>query len=570
MAAEARSAGKRPSGRPGRETAPAPGLSAPSRADAGLPLLPSDAGHRRILYAALAVALALRTINLTGMFPILVDEAIYLRWAEIIQHQGQWLISLLDGKPPLSYWLLAVGRFVSDGDPLLQGRLLSALAGVASTFGVFQAARRIGLSNAPESGDRAGLAAAGMYAIFPWALLYDRLAYTEAWVNLFGVAIAWTSLVCFERAGAGWRRELPAGLALGLGLFTKQTAILFGLVPLAAAFYFGRTQQRCWILRTATIYGIAAVFLAANFALTPEAPTLETHDAVLHHTGFFADPNALLADPLVAARSNLPKLFSYMGTYLTWPLALAALASAAWLLRRRSFAPWLLAAGALAPVAAQAFLLELMFPSRYPFPHFWPWLAVAAAGLTAAADELAPAGKQRTAWAAGLALLAAPMLWRDVRMLATPEQGLHAADAEGFLGDHAHVGYGIAEAVDFLRNEARSGGFVLLADPIWGPPADALFPYLNGRYGIRVLEAWWTQLSPNHPILPQGEAELIRSHYERVSAGAIDFRQVPRVFYVTDTHYYPPEAVKIRQPDAQLVTSFPKRNGHSIDVYRLK
>jgi len=37
------------------------------------------------------------------MFPILVDESIYLRWAEIIDHQGQWFISLLDGKQPLQY-----------------------------------------------------------------------------------------------------------------------------------------------------------------------------------------------------------------------------------------------------------------------------------------------------------------------------------------------------------------------------------------------------------------------------------------------------------------------------------
>jgi len=540
---------------------PSPPQAAESGSVAPLPLLPEAANQRLILGGILILAALLRTFQLTTLFPILVDEAIYLRWAEIIQHQGQWFISLLDGKPPLSYWFLAVGRFFSDGDPLFQGRLFAVLAGLLSTFGIFQVARRI--APRPEA-ESAGLLAAGLYAIFSWALLYDRLAYTEAWVNLFGIAIAWTSLVCFEKAGRNWSRELGPGLALGLGLFTKQTAILFGLVPLAAAFYFGRGQSRHWMVRAAAIYAIAAVFLAANFILTPEAPTLETHDAVLHHTGFFADPAELMADPFVAARSNFPKLLSYIGTYVTWPLALAALASAVWLARAGSFAPWLFVAGALVPVVAEAFLLELMFPSRYPFPHFWPWLAVAAAGVATFANK-------RTAVLAGaVAVLAAPMLWRDARMLTEPEQGLHASDAEGFLGDHAHVGYGIAEAVDYLRQEARSGPFLLLTDPIWGPPADALFPFLNQRDGIRVFEAWWTQLSPTHPILPQGEAEVLRSHYERVSAGNVDFRQIPRVFYVTDTHYYSREAVRVRQPNAQLAATFPKRNGHSIDIYRLK
>lgn len=561
MGSAIQSAAKRSQRKPSRP-APKPAASGPG--DCSRPLLPAAGPDRLILFGLLALAVLLRGFNLTGMFPILVDEAIYLRWAEIIEQQGQWFISLLDGKPPLTYWFLAVGRFFG-GDPLLQGRLLAVLAGTLSTFGIFQVARRIvPAEHADRASEHAGLVAAGLNAILPWALLYDRLAYTEAWVNLVGVSIAWTSLVCFEKTGSGWKRELGPGLALGLGLFTKQTAILFGLMPLAAAFYFGRKQERNWIVRAATIYAIAALFLAANFVLTPEAPTLETHDAVLHHTGFFADPADLLADPFVAARSNFPKLLGYIGTYVTWPLALAALASAVWLGRRGGFAPWLFVSCALIPVIAEAFLLELMFPSRYPFPHFWPWVAVAAAGIVTFAN------KRGAVLAAALAVVSLPMLWSGARMLAAPEQGLHASDATGFLGDHAHVGYGIAEAVAYLEGEARSGPFVLLTDPIWGPPADALFPFLNNRHGIRVFEAWWTQLDPNHPILPQGEAEVLRSHYERISAGSVDFRQVPRVFYVTDTHYYPREAVLVRQPNAQLAASFPKRNGHSIDVYRLK
>ena len=250
-------------------------------------------------------------------------------------------------------------------------------------------------------------------------------------------------------------------------------------------------------------------------------------------------------------------------------MALAGLAGAVWLGLQGSFAPWLLVAGSLLPAVAEGFVLELMFPTRYPFPLFWPWLVVAALAGVALARERAP-GK---AWAptAVIAILAAAPLYRDARMIASPETGLHAADIEGFLGDHPHVGYGIAEAIDFLENEARTTGpFLLLTDPIWGPPADALFPYLNGRLGISVYEAWWTQLSPTHAILPQGPAEVLRSHYERVKAGSIDFSKVPRVFYVTDTHYYPKEAVHIRQPNAQLIASFPKKNGNSIDVYRLK
>ena len=56
-----------------------------------------------------------------------------------------------------------------DGDPLLGGRFLSALAGLGSTIGIFAIGRRL-------SNELGGIIAAFLYAIFPLAMLYDRLA----------------------------------------------------------------------------------------------------------------------------------------------------------------------------------------------------------------------------------------------------------------------------------------------------------------------------------------------------------------------------------------------------------
>jgi hypothetical protein len=529
---------------------------------------PATKAGRSVLGAILTVALLLRMHALLDLFPILVDESIYLRWAEIIAHQGQWMISLLDGKPPLHSWLLALSRMIAGNDPLLSGRALSVLVGLLSTLGIFAIGRRL-------SGETAGLVASGLYALFPLAVLYDRLAYTESLVNLCGIAIVLTSLECLGKENGSWRRDLPAAVALALGLFTKQTVLLFAFFPALAGVWLARAEGRKLFARLALVYAFGLLSLAAAWILTPEAPTLGTHSAVLHHTGFYVQPHEFLAHPFAAASKNLQLLGQYVSRYMTVALAMISLAALAYLTARRRWPAWLVLSVSVPPLAIQVFILSLMFPSRWAFPHFWPWLVVT--GMAASdlwehrVRRIENAGRRKAITAAALLLLAAPVALRCVALLASPRDKLHPDDATGFLGSSAHAGFGIREAVEYLQTESAKGPFVLLVDPIWGPPADAFAALLNQRYGIQVYEAWWTQLSGTHAIMPDGTADILKSHYERTKAGQIDFRQVSRVYYATDTNYYTDAAVKIRQPSAQLLRSFPKPGGqHSINVYRLK
>ncbi len=517
----------------------------------------------------LVAALALRAYHLLEMFPILVDESIYLRWAEIIDHQGQWFISLLDGKPPLHTWLLALPRILFHGDPLWTGRAVSVVFGLLSTLGIFAVGKRL-------AGETAGLLAAALYAVFPLALLYDRLAYTESLVNLCGVAIVLASLAVFGNEEGTWRQAWPAALAMGLGLFTKQTVILFAFFPALAGIFYIRKQPRRLLASLVFIYGAGVCFLVLNWLMKPEAPTLGTYSTLLHHTGFYVAPAEFLKNPFVEASKNFPLLGGYISTYMTLSLAFFAMAALAYLTVRRRWEALLLASVSVLPLLVQVFILSLMFPSRWAFPHFWPWLVIV--GMAAVdlwelrGRQIVPVPRRKAVAAAVVLLIVSPVLLRSLSMLASPLTRLHPDDASGFLGSSAHVGFGIREAVAYLEEEARDRGpFVLLVDPIWGPPADAIITFLNRRLGIQAYEAWWTQLSSTHAILPTGPADVLRSHYERIKAGKIDFHKLQRVFYVTDTNYYTDPEVKVRQPDAQLVASFPKGDGkNAINVYRLK
>ena len=170
--------------------------------------------------------------------------------------------------------------------------------------------------------------------------------------------------------------------------------------------------------------------------------------------------------------------------------------------------------------------------------------------------------------AAMVLITSVSMALLSFRILSDPKNEMEADDAGRQFGSYVHVA-----AIDFLASEAeRQNGFVLLTDPFWGVPVDMAFAYLNERHGIRVHEAWWLQAgNARSTIVPRGEAEILKSHYERVSRGKMDFRKVPRIYYLTDTFYMPRWAVEARQPGAVLLKSFPKPEGNeSVDVYRLK
>ena len=547
-----------PSARPGSTTGPAsPGSRFLSR-------------EKLVLAAILALGLALRVFRLMENFPIVGDESIYLRWAEIIDHQGQWFISLLDGKQPLPFWLLALQRFAWDGDPLLAARLLSVAAGLLATVGIYAIGKRLG-------GESAGLTGALLYAALPWAIMYDRLAFVESLVNLAGVTIVYTAIRCFQREGdasSGWREVAFAGLAVGLGFFTKSTALLFAFFPLLAAFWWRPDPWKVLLRKLALLYAIAAIFPLVSWLGEPDVPTYETTNMVLHQSYFFAKPEDLLANPFAVAVVNVPLFFDYVSSYLTWPAFSAALAALVYLSYKREWVAWLLFSVTLLPLLVQIFILKQMFPTRYPFPHIWPLLLLAGMGIQRLFDDLKQRRQTRRAaqlTAGALMLALAPMLVQSVAIVRDPKASLSPHDSGYFLGTYAHAGFGVREAIGFLIAESQRGPFVLLTDPIWSVPADAMFPYLNFKYGIRVYEAWWTQLSGTYAIFPHGSVDLLKSQYERVKAGKLDLTKLERVYYITDTNYYTDPAVKVRQPDAQLVQSFLKPDGqHAINVYRLK
>src|SRR2546425_904365 len=111
--------------------------------------------------------------------PIFTDEAIYVRWAQIAKNDAaQRFISLTDGKQPMFIWIaMVLMKFFHD--PLLAGRIVSVTAGFLSTVGMFS------LGSELFKNKKIGLLASLIYVIYPFSLVYDRMALYDSLVAMF-------------------------------------------------------------------------------------------------------------------------------------------------------------------------------------------------------------------------------------------------------------------------------------------------------------------------------------------------------------------------------------------------
>src|SRR5258706_6976329 len=123
----------------------------------------------------------LRLTNILHL-PIFTDEAIYIRWSQIAKQDANWrFISLTDGKQPMFVWIaMIILKFIHN--PLLAGRLVSVFAGALVTVGLFFLTLELFQKK------WVAFMASAIYVIFPFGLVYDRMALYE---SLVAASIVW-------------------------------------------------------------------------------------------------------------------------------------------------------------------------------------------------------------------------------------------------------------------------------------------------------------------------------------------------------------------------------------------
>lgn len=280
---------------------------------------------KRDWYILLAFTLVYFALNLSKLtrLPIFVDEAIYLRWAQIAWHDAIWrFISLTDGKQPLFTWfVIPFMKLIKD--PLEAGRVATVVAGYFTLLGT-------GYSAYLLKDKKFSFYAMLLVLTSPYIFFYNRFAVMESLLTAFGVWCFAISILL-----AKYRRldlAMILGFFLGFGMLVKSSALFYlilspvayVLYPSPKSFFSKKTMQYILLILVA---GMIAALIYNVQRLSPWMHVIKDKNAffTVPYSQIFAEPGRLW--------NNTLDVFRWHFAYSSIPITLLALAGLYFLAR---------------------------------------------------------------------------------------------------------------------------------------------------------------------------------------------------------------------------------------------
>lgn len=431
----------------------------------------------------LVIFFATRLYNILAL-PIFTDEAIYVRWAQIAKDDAAWrFISLTDGKQPSFIWLMSFSlAFIKD--PLLAGRLVSVFTGLITMIGLFFVGREVFKSL------RIGMISAFLYAIYPMALVYDRMALYDSTLGMFMVWSFYLTVLLARSLRLDV--ALILGMVIGGGVLTK-TSAFFSIYLLPFSFLLvdikkGKTFKTIvrWTL-LALVVSVVAYTIYNILRLSPFFHIVDEKNAL-----FVYPIREWLEHPFRFLLGNLTGQFDWLITYLTIPV----------------FALILLSPIVRTEKAREKFVLFFWF--------FLPFLALALFGRTLYPRFiffmtlfLLPLAAYTVDWIlekiknklfAGAILLVIFSFQIYSCFMIVTEYG-RAPIADPDLGQYSNdwpSGRGVPESLEFFSEEAAKGPIFIATQGTFGLMPFTYEIYFKDNKNVEVKGFW-----PIDPVLPE-------------------------------------------------------------------
>lgn len=427
-------------------------------------------------FGIIILAAILRLVSIHSL-PVFTDEAIYVRWAQVMKENAVFrFLPLTDGKQPLYMWVVIPFLKVFS-NPLIAGRFVSAMSGLATLVGVFV------LTYLVFKSVKVGLVAGLFYAISPFTVFFDRMALADAMLAMFGIWTLVLATITVKRLRLD--TAMLAGFALGGALLTKSPGIFFVLLlPLTAllvkwpkknkdkAIYFGKMVF---------LWGVTLAIACGFYNILRLGP--EFHIIAIRNKDYVHPLSHLLTSPLDPFLSYLDRSIEWL--WILGPSVLLILFTAGVVLNFKKYFKeivFLVGCG-VGPILVQTEFAKVI-TARYilfTLPYFC---------ILAASVFLVKKGSLRKIIVAGLIVFVIHGLSIDYLILTQVEAvPLSRNERAGYLEDWT-AGQGIYEVSWLLREEWRrepESQMTVGTEGSFGTLPNALQVYLNDTKEIRVM-----------------------------------------------------------------------------------
>ena len=265
---------------------------------------------KEILVGLGIVALYFTTrLILLGNLPIFTDEAIYTRWAQIASQDASWrFISLTDGKQPMFIWFGMVFLKLFK-DPLTAVRLVSVLSGFLSLIGLWFLTLELFKNR------MIAFICSLLYVVFPFAVVYDRMALYDSMVGTFAVWAVYFSILLVRKLRLDLAYTL--GLVVGGGMLTKTNAD-FSLASLPFTLLLFNFRDKLWkknLVKWAIFAFFACIIAEAMYSFLRLSPFF--YIIAEKNTIFIYPFSQWIHHPFTFFFGNLMGLSGWLFTYLT-------------------------------------------------------------------------------------------------------------------------------------------------------------------------------------------------------------------------------------------------------------
>lgn len=418
-----------------------------------------------LLLILIAFYFVLRLPNLT-LQPIFADEAIYIRWAQVMRAEPTLrFVSLTDGKTPLFMWIL-IPLFKIFSDPLFAGRFLSVLSGFFTLLGVFFLSYKV-------FNIKAAFWAALFYVITPYVVFFDRMVLVDSMVSAFTIWIIYFTLWLVKSSRLDLAMIL--GYLMGGAILTKTPALINLLIlPFSIISFLGRKRPKNSLLKLLIFWGVAIgiAFLMYNLLrLGPEFNKLSARNADYVFSPFELKDRPL--DPFIPHFNDIkdwfPKLF-------TIPTLILIGAGIFYTLRKNNKKGIVVLLWALIPLLFSMAFLKT-FTARYLLTSVAPSLVFAGFGLTQLLEKIKLKNSIKIIIAL-IMILPLALQFNYQLLYSPPPQSLPKEERIGYFEDWT-AGYGFKEIANYVLGKSKDKRIVLGTDGFFGTLPDGIQIYLD-------------------------------------------------------------------------------------------